>query len=557
MTLKDLTEAAGIERVIWIDDLFDPPSEINIELRALVAHAKARKLTVTLADHVLTPDKSVDEWLAEIEEACEEEMTVDDALAHLRKRLSEGTAAPIPDYNESAIAEIMGSFGAGMVTKAGASDWKKIKTDLSDAKRTLVVVDREFYVKGVASPLGEDILKDVVKAQLPSVHVVMLTRSVDEDTEALRTELANRLDIPFQDFVVAAKTVSEEEGQAESRLCSSFQILFTHQVCIDLTRSIYEVAKGTLETTVEALSSQSVYDLDRVVFQNSLTEGASELDVLTRMLLLRQRVEVDSKLGSSEEYFDLLAKLRSLRALAGPLTSTNKHGNRAMLEQWRRDEVIDPGTRVNEAHSPLACGDVFVLSDSSEVFVLLGQTCDMAVRQNGFRNTHEAIFAKAEKWNPEQARQNGIIGSAHHFFPIPALPIAGNDHQWRLDLRTWSSVNLRLLDFSVFSGTGEVRLDLSVEPPVFLLPGWRKMLERAKKKITAQEGQGLPAEYAELSLSKGLKKKAASRNGDLVVLSYARVGRLRAPWAVAAYAAFASYQTRAAFDHDFAKGVSQ
>ena len=167
------------------------------------------------------------------------------------------------------------------------------------------LVDREFYVDGVAQPLGEDILRDLVKKNMSTVYVVLLTRSVGEDTEPLRAELASRLDIPFQDFVVAAKTPSEETGRAESRLCNSFQILFTYQVCIDFARRIYDVAKGTLETTVQALGAQSVYDLDRSVFQNSLTEGASELDVLTRIFLLRQRVAVDCELGASEEYFDL------------------------------------------------------------------------------------------------------------------------------------------------------------------------------------------------------------------------------------------------------------
>ena len=554
MTLKDLTDAAGIERVIWIDDLFDPPSEISaaVELRALATRAKVRGLTVDLANLVLTPDESVEEWLAKITDACDEGMTVDIVLARLRESLTEGNAASFPDYSESAVAEILDSFGKEMVMRTGALNWKKIAPVLLEEKRTLVIVDREFYVDGVARPLGEAILQDAVKAKSPTVHVVMLTRSVDEDTEALRTQLADRLDIPFQDFVVAAKMVSAEEGQAESRLCNSFQVLFTHHVCIDLTRSIYEVAKRTLETTVEALASQSVYDLDRVVFHNSLTEGESELGVLTRMLLLRQRVAVDSELGPSTEYFDLLAKLRALRALAGPLTST-KHGDPAMLERWRRDEVFDPGERVNMAHSPLTCGDVFVRSDSSEVFVLLGQPCDMAVRPDGHRNTHEAIFARAKKWSPEQERQRrtGFIGSAHHFFPIPALPIGGND-QWRLDFRKWASVNLRLLDFSVFSGTGVVTLNVTVEPPVFLLPGWLKILERARSRIAAAQAQ-LPAEYAALSLSEALKQKAASRDGDVVALPYSRVGRLRAPWAVAAYAAFASYQARAAFDHDFAK----
>ena len=208
---------------------------------------------------------------------------------------------------------------------------------------------------------------------------------------------------------------------------------------------------------------------------------------------------VDSTLGCSNEYFDLLCKLRNLRALAGPLTSA-QHSDPEMLAQWRRDEVVDPGERVNGAHSPLACGDVFVRSGSSDVFVLLGQPCDMVLRPNGRRNTQEAIFAKAKAWDPEQPTQerNGLIASTHCFFPIPALPIPGSD-PWRLDLRSWASVNLRLLDFSVFSGTGEVTLNLMADPPIFLLPGWQKMLARAKNRIGAQEE--LPAEYAALSLS--------------------------------------------------------
>ena len=229
MTLKDLTDAAGIARVIWIDDLFDPPPENGAELylRELVTVAIARNMPVQLAGRDLTPDESVEEWLAIVQHVREEGMNVADIVAHLRQCLTDAGAAPSSDYNESALAAIIASFGEAMVTKAGATTWKEIRPVLLDGTQTLVLVDREFYVEGVSRPLGEDILQDVVKAKSPTVHVVMLTRSVDEDTEALRTDLANRLGIPFQDFVVAAKAASEEEGQAELRLCNSFQVVFT------------------------------------------------------------------------------------------------------------------------------------------------------------------------------------------------------------------------------------------------------------------------------------------------------------------------------------------
>jgi hypothetical protein len=147
-----------------------------------------------------------------------------------------------------------------------------------------------------------------------------------------------------------------------------------------------------------------------------------------------------------------------LRQLAGPLKHEG-HINSPLLEQWRRDEVCDPVERLNPACAPLSCGDVFVRSGSSDAFILLGQPCDLAVRKSGERKTHEAIFVRVESWNLEKELEDkrGFIGSAHHFFPIPAAPLQGND-PWRLDFRKWASVNLRLLDFAVFSGNGAVRL---------------------------------------------------------------------------------------------------
>ena len=561
-TLKELTDAAGIQHVVWLDDLFDAKGQrdgpvTEIDLRELVARAVQRGLTVEIAGRTLSPELTTDQWLAQLEEAQEADITLPEVLVALQARLSEGVPPQIPDYSDAAIESILQSFGGEMVTKVGAARWAEVRPTLSDDRRTLLIVDREFSVEGVSTPFGEQVLQDVVRSKMPKVHVVMLTRSVDEDPELLRGDLAARLDIPRQDFEVTAKIVSDEAGLSESRLCASFQRVFTHQVCLSLTRSIRGAMEDNLESAVEALATQSVYDLDRVVFQNSLDEGASELDVLTRILLLRQRVAVDTALAAGADYFDLLSKLRALRQLAGAL-SHEGHTNSALLEQWRRDEVCDPGERLNPAHSPLTCGDLFMRSGSPEVFILLGQPCDLAVRQTGERHTHEAIFVRAKKWDPakELEDKRGFIGSAHHFFPIPALPLPGNDY-WRLDFRKWASVNLRLLDFSVFSGNGAVRLNVTVDPPVFLLPGWKKLLERARSKISAAAAGIVPAEYASLSLSSQLKQTIASRIGDEVTLTYSRVGRLRAPWAVAAFAAFASYQARAAFDHDFARVLPQ
>lgn len=560
-TLKELIDAAGIEHVVWIDDLFDDAARSgsiasDVELRELVTRLVERRTAVAIADKTLGPDQTTDEWMAELDDLQQSGAAVAEIRATLNQALGADPASPA-DYSDGAINAIIASFGAEMVTTVGSARWPELHRTLPVDRRTLLIVDREFAVEGVPTPLGERILQDVVRKATPKFHVVMLTRSVDQDADALRSELAARLEIPGHEFEVTAKTVSEEPGAAEAALCTSFQRIFTHQVCMNVTRSIREVMSANLVSAVDDLASQSVYDLDRVVFQNSLVEGASELDVLTRILLLRQRVAVDAALAAGADYFDQLARLRALRHIGGALTREG-HEHSPVVEQWRRDEVCDPGERLNPAHVPLACGDIFMRSGSSDYFILLGQPCDLAVRRDGHRGTHEATFARVRTWDQakELEDKRGFIGSAHHFFPIPAMPVNGND-QWRLDFRAWASVNLRLLDFAVFSGNGSVRLNIAVEPPVFLLPGWKKLLERAKNKIRSVAGESVHPDYARLSLSSELKQGTASRAGDEVALPYARVGRLRGPWAVAAFAAFASYQARAAFDHDFARVLPQ
>ena len=556
-TLKELTDAAGIEHVVWVDDLFDDVAytgniAADIELRELAARLVERKATVTIADKTLGPDHTTDEWMGELNDLQESGTDVAEIRALLNHALGAGDAAGPADYSDAAKNAIIASFGAGMVTTVGSQRWPDLRPTLPEDRRTLLIVDREFAVQGVTTSMGEQILQNLLKTPVPKFHVVMLTRSIEQDAEALRTELAKKLEIPRHEFEVTAKAVTDDVAAAEASLCSSFQRIFTHHVCISLTHSIYGAMRDNLKSAVEQLASQSVYDLDRVVFQNSLPEGASELDVLTRILLLRQRVAVDTALVAGAEYFEQLGKMRALRQLAGPLKKEG-HSMSPLLTDWRHDEVCDPDSRLNPAYAPLSCGDVFVRLESTDYFILLGQPCDLAVRNGGERKTHEAIFVAIESWEPEKDPQNKrrAVALDHHFFRIPAAPLTGNG-PWRLDFRQWASVNLRLLDFAVFSGNGAVRLNVTAQPAPFLLPGWKKLLERAKRKLAAAPAGTVAPDYAKLSLSARLTQTAASKVGDEVTLNYRRVGRLRAPWAVAAYSAFASYQARAAFDHDFA-----
>jgi hypothetical protein len=212
-------------------------------------------------------------------------------------------------------------------------------------------------------------------------------------------------------------------------------------------------------------------------------------------------------------------------------------------------------------------------------FVLLAQPCDISVRATGARKSDEAIFVEVIK----DAHENSKGGSAPMVFEIPSFEGDGVEY---LSFRCWGFVNLRCLDFAVFDPGGRVRFDRKQSNDVekTLLPGWAVRLNQAKADIVpallealargldgAEADAGfdgkdeaeraslqIPNVYRLLSLSKNVpaQEGRVDSAGNLV-FAYRRIGRLRAQRAVAAYAAFSSYQTRGAFEHNFSRLTEQ
>jgi hypothetical protein len=160
------------------------------------------------------------------------------------------------------------------------------------------------------------------------------------------------------------------------------------------------------------------------------------------------------------------------------------------------------------------------------------------VRADGQRAAREGVFVKL-KFPYEPA-----VGSEGRYFEVP--PLDGSD-RWALDFRRWASVNLECLEWTSYNNEGRVAFSPSPNSPTGLLPGWEKRFARARDKFKQ-------ARTYCLSLG-DLPGAAAIASATSVSFPYVRVARLRGPRASGAYAAFASFHARAAFDHDYAKGL--
>ena len=144
----------------------------------------------------------------------------------------------------------------------------------------------------------------------------------------------------------------------------------------------------------------SFSDLDSFIFKNSIHVGASELDVLCRVLFLLQRLNNQQYLLENDRVFSDLNRLRKIREFR-KIKPEHKYGEeeRENLKVWRKSEVIDDGKYINKINSPLTCGDLFQLTTKNSkprVFVLVGQPCDLAVRPDGGRRIEEAVFIEID-----------------------------------------------------------------------------------------------------------------------------------------------------------------
>lgn len=530
----------GITKVVWLDDLFEAkaaPTTVEIVATVAAAQAAGRMVAHPKLEDLSAAD-SPQEWAKQIETRLSEAEVLE-YLDQIKEPVAAGANGVAADYDRGEMQQVASALGSS-VECLGFAQWAAAKeTLIADAGSGVFLVDRERIEGGERTARGDEIVKELIERCPAEAVVVVLTHSVPaEGTEELRQQLATELSIPISRLGVVSKRPAGGVPLT-SGIRSAVRITLTQFTCSVIVERIVGVMSEAMTATKKTLSALPVPALDRAIFDNSFTEGASEIDVLCRILLSRQRTAVDADIaGALDEVHSPLARMRKLRFLE-PMPNLPAE-EAELLREWRREEVFDPGERLNALLSPLTCGDVFLKEGSARYYVLLGQPCDLSVRPEGTRSASEAVFVRlATSYTPK-------AGSEGRFFEVPALE---GTSRWALDFREWFSVNLDCLEWTSFNKDGRVAFSASIEPPKGLLPGWEVRFKRAFAKFAKGK------QYC-LSIGK-LAGSVAASSETTVEFPYRRVARLRAPRASGAYAAFVSFQARAAFDHDFAKGIGE
>lgn len=558
--LSKIQGAAAISKTIWIDDAFSgEPQEDKIKgfIRASLAHLFSLGIA---SKHGKLRD--IDPSSPEGIRNTQVDTILDDETVNLpgildcvvKQLQQEDRSYDTHDDLNPAQFSIIGSSLSNAETLS-FGQWHSRATDiLKDASQnTLILVDREDASDdGYGIEAGDDILKDIV-TRAPKTLCIMLTHRVSiAEVGDLRRTLSVKTSLPLHRvFVLSKRDIGPLTGDADVKFALALKAVMLQRFCVDVTtEAIGGMAEDAL-TYANDLSMLSINEIDEAIFGSSMTEGASEIGVVTRILMLRQRMAMQSHMAHrTAEHIELLQRIRKVREQPLPTDPALSHTQPSVVHDWRRAEVIDPGESINPTNSPLACGDVFLQTQTQRQYMLMAQPCDLVIRaltegdcKAGERNRDEGLFAELVPCDKVKTNTNRFY----------ALERVEYGKHLVIDFKDVFAIDLRFLDLAVMNSNGAIEWQRDMPMPKTLLPGWQLRFGKCQRDFSEE----VIPKFCMAPCLVGRLEVALSKDEAQGLFQWPmkRIGRIQRSYSHAILGSYAAYISRAAFEHDFAKGL--
>jgi hypothetical protein len=579
MQLSDALAILGTKRVIWIDDCFnDTPAQLAglftnsletaiscdfpelkdaLDLHAYDAEAARTSIEQTLTD--LKPER-----LAEIK-------------ATFFAKESENQEFATSELSEAAIDKVCSLLG---ITAQDRWTFEKAEKELAtlckggDAANSYVV---DLNEAGGSKTRGLDMLR-ILCNEKSSGTAFILTHNTNIAGEAqsesdLRAQLTDLDGLGVPMCVIAKERLYDNPEDADA-VAEALRVSVKraglrkgmHDVLHEAQKTLYhaidEAANNLLSVPPEALETH--------VIERGYIEGVSELHVVERAITAHLGKNARELFGINQKVLESAKRLRALRAI--PLKPVNLPLN-ANLEAFREAEVWESDKLLNQALTPIACGDVFEVDPEENAtknikqkFVLLGHPCDISLRPEDKKRAQDTAFLVPLKNKKAEGKPDP---------KAPLLPFTLKGEQWFCDFRNTSVVRLSILDLASFRADGRVRVDEGHIPPDHLLAGQQKVYadRTAVPSAALKEALNLdnsktinPALQLTFSSSDAFKnihsavfepQKRVSVDGIVTLRSkrvtwrLRRCGRIRTPYSGALLDQYTNVMSRHAFDLDY------
>ena len=582
MNTQTMTRTAGILNTIgvktlyWIDDKFHVGERdwesLAIATSEIIADAIDQGIAIKsfdlglngLAKASLEHDGNV----AAAKAIFEEKEAPSGLLEAIYKEL-QGAGPDVDDLNDGQFELFEGLLKDGRVEliKLSFGDWLARKDELVYNDEVLYLIDYENKRED-SSINGKSILEYITQKDVVPFSIVFtqICEPNDEQEKAADLYASVGSGESSRQFSVMSKRRllgKEELEDLDTAFAPPLKRLAIGHTYRKVATICVEGYKKGMSKALDQLDSMPITDMYRAIFERTWEEGASEVDVVCRVLNVAQRKAMFDEIIATAasrnggNFFPALTTLRSLSDIE--ITSEIARVD-PYIAELHNAEVFDSDI-INKMHLPLSCGDIFQKTvDGKPVgpkYILLAQPCDLMVRRDATRNSAEGTFVQLKELTEEEyakfsefdatdtlektnkiqkkyeiTKYNGTTTLAHFYHPI--------------------TVNLCVLDYCVWNQNGEVKFNCKNPPREsrMFLEGWLKRLREVSETCRG----GFPAAYRVLCFINGpeeFKERPDPTNGDLR-FPLQRIGRLRSPFAEAVMNAYLASLGRPAFDHPLA-----
>lgn len=386
-TLDQLCKGAGFGRIVYVDDFFDhSPTRIEILIDDLSA-------TQLRSIELLQLEDTEEAFVHAAAKAAARRITESSEIERLFDELAavvEGPHASNADHVAvKAFNDALGNVAPGSVQQLSMRQWRAQRdTLIGEAAAeavTLFIFDDDFSLEGLGPNAGQAELEWIRARLAGKRHATVLL------THGAATEHAERA---IEDELRAADTVSgcrtvviskEPLQRGTGGLVRRVKYALLQDQFINLKKKVIAAMTAAADSAISALEQMGVDEFERIIVHSSLTEGAWCPDTVTRVIWVGQEKALRKSLRTDQAVHDIVTAIEPLASLRTGEASPAVVEHACRLQHL---EVMESASDIAGLFLPLELGDVFEYKDKR--FVLIAQSCDLAIRSNGKRNRDEA-----------------------------------------------------------------------------------------------------------------------------------------------------------------------
>lgn len=446
-------------------------------------------------------------------------------------------------------------FNGRRLIEKSLTQWRAERNNILEnnpPEKTLYLIDQDFSDEDGGSDQGIQLIKELQELFPDSpLFCGLLSHTFSPHEEHTSHESFSRaMKLDPSNFMLISK-------QRVISKIRSFVLMIKLSILnplrSQLNTEVERVLDGSLNEAKQALRSMTIYEYEKIVFESSRREGVWEPDTMFRLFGIFQRREARRAAKNDHQLEEIAGRIRSISG-----SSSHKLGTEPRHPFLiQRLEMYEEAEHLNSYHLPTELGDIYQMN-SGQLFLLLAQPCELMVRTNDGSRKETMNEGFVVEVVPD--RPQGPLGEPGYF----ELPFFREDGStWFVNYRRWRSVQLWVMDLCVFHPEGKAEFSVESECPHLVIPSWKRYHNRLCDHVRRVGEQHFASDNDVFHPSHGIRFPSVrpelpplfpgryDADSKTLRVDCQRVGRLHMARATAALSGFFTYQSRAAYEHDF------